>query len=450
MERLEQIDLDCIYRAVEYDRKGLFMGQQQQQFFENCFIPNHSHNTHKERERERERERFCPRARTNSLSPREGYAKKKKMTTTTSAEEEEEEEEKNAFQKDGIIERKKEQMLNKLNAMHDERAQKRAMVRGQKERDLDPNESLERFAREFKRMVEDIERDLLAVREDDDTGDEKKRKKKEKSLTKIADLREKVAKSAYFLPKFDAEKSMKTCDGLEKKARADDDARGGGSKEDAASTTTTKKKFSFSAKMKATKTNDGVAAAGKGVEEASSSAAAIERLQKKHRETNSLLVVRENKEGETIVLTSEECEGRDVTLERLTRCEVTIESCANRKPRSVRMRNLVECEIKATDIDGSAYVENMSDTIAFIGSRQLRVHDATKCQFYCRVASGPIIERCKAVEFAPLSSSSENGGVEKQEENLWNKVEDFGWIKQEQSPNWSVIEEKNRVAFKVR
>jgi hypothetical protein len=382
-----------------------------------------------------------------------GYAKKKKKKMT-SAVEEDEEEEKNAFQKDttGIIkiERKKEQMLNKLNAMRDERAQKRAMVRGQKERDSDPNESLERFAREFKRMVEDIERDLVlvGVGEDDDEDDEKKTK----TLTKIADLREKVAKSAYFLPKFDAEKSMKTCDGLEKKARADDDdARGGGgSKGDAVRTTMTKKKFSFSAKMKATKTHDGVAAAGKGVEEASSSAAVIERLQKKHRETNSLLLVRENKEGETIILTSEECEGRDVTLERLTRCEVTIESCANRKPRSVRMRNLVECEIKATDIDGSAYVENMSDTIAFIGSRQLRVHDATKCQFYCRVASGPIIERCKAVEFAPLSSSSENGGVEKQEENLWNKVEDFGWIKQEQSPNWSVIEEKNRVAFKVR
>jgi hypothetical protein len=418
--------------------------------FLKIFIPNHQ-NTHKERERKRE---ISPtRAPTLSLSPREGYAKKKKkMTTTTSAEEEEveEEEKKNAFQKDKsiIIARKKEHVLNKLNAMHDERAQKRAMVRGQKERDLDPNESLERFACEFKRMVEDIERDLIVREDDDATDDEKKREKKEKSLTKIADLREKVAKSAYFLPKFDAEKSMKTCDGLEKKARADDDARGGGSKEDAA---TTKKKFSFSAKMKATKTNDGVAAAGRGVEEASSSAAAIERLQKKHREANSLLVVRENKEGETIILTSEECEGRDVTLERLTRCEVTIESCANRKPRSVRMRNLVACEIKATDIDGSAYVENMSDTIAFIGSRQLRVHDATKCQFYCRVASGPIIERCKAVEFAPLSSSSENGEeVEQEEENLWNKVEDFGWIKQEQSPNWSVIEEKNRVAFKVR
>ena len=174
---------------------------------------------------------------------------------------------------------------------------------------------------------------------------------------------------------------------------------------------------------------------------ASSSVTVIEMLQKKHREINSLVVC-ENRDGEKIHLTSEECDGKDVTIERLTRCKVTIESLQNRKPRSVRMRNLVECEIKATDIDGSAYVEGMRDTIAFIGSRQLRIHDATKCQFYCRVASGPIIEKCEGVEFAPLSP--------REEDNLWDKVEDFGWIKQEKSPNWSVIEEKDRNYSKKR
>ena len=63
MERLEQIDLDCIYRAVECperDRKEKAL-----QFFENFVIPNHQ-NTHKERERKRE---ISPtRARQLSLS----------------------------------------------------------------------------------------------------------------------------------------------------------------------------------------------------------------------------------------------------------------------------------------------------------------------------------------------------------------------------------------------
>ena len=340
-----------------------------------------------------------------------------------------------------LKERKKEKVLAKLQFLNDQRKQKITSNRTKRDEISDPTENVDVFAREFKKMVEEIESDLVLK------GGAEGTEGKEKSLTKIALLREKVAKSAYFLPSFDAEKSMKTCDLLEKKARGRE-VFNDFNAEDAVNERVGKtKKFSFakSKTMKkafAEKTTTDFSGKGADDKTSPSSAAVIEMLQKKHRATNGLLVVRENKEGETILLTSEECDGKDVTIERLTRCEVTIESCANRRPRSVRMRNLVECEIKATDIDGSAYVENMSDTIAFIGSRQLRIHDATKCQFYCRVASGPIIERCQAVEFAPLLSSENDG---KEDDNLWNKVEDFGWIKQEHSPNWSVIEEKDRV-----
>ena len=376
-----------------------------------------------------------------------------------------------------LKERKKEKVLAKLQFLNDQRKQKIDSYRTKRDEISDPTENVDVFAREFKKMVEEIESDLvLKGGAEGKEGKEKSLTKiassrenvakgesdvtkgkgcveaegtegKEKSLTKIALLREKVAKSAYFLPSFDAEKSMKTCDLLEKKARGRE-VFNDFNAEDAVDERVGKtKKFSFakSKTMKkafAEKTTTDFSGKGADDKTSPSSAAVIEMLQKKHRATNGLLVVRENKEGETILLTSEECDGKDVTIERLTRCEVTIESCANRRPRSVRMRNLVECEIKATDIDGSAYVENMSDTIAFIGSRQLRIHDATKCQFYCRVASGPIIERCQAVEFAPLLSSENDG---KEDDNLWNKVEDFGWIKQEHSPNWSVIEEKDRV-----
>ena len=340
-----------------------------------------------------------------------------------------------------LKERKKEKVLAKLQFLNDQRKQKMDSNRTKRDEISDPTENVDAFAREFKKMVEEIESDLVLK------GGAEGTEGKEKSLTKIALLREKVAKSAYFLPSFDAEKSMKTCDLLEKKARGRE-VFNDFNAEDAVDERVGKtKKFSFAKSMTmkkafAEKTTTDFFGKGADDKTSPSSAAVIEMLQKKHRATNGLLVVRENKEGETILLTSEECDGKDVTIERLTRCEVTIESCANRRPRSVRMRNLVECEIKATDIDGSAYVENMSDTIAFIGSRQLRIHDATKCQFYCRVASGPIIERCQAVEFAPLLSSENDG---KEDDNLWNKVEDFGWIKQEHSPNWSVIEEKDRV-----
>ena len=58
MERLEQIDLDCIYRAVECDRKEKAL-----QFFENLHSKSPKHT-----QREREKERDFAHARANSLS----------------------------------------------------------------------------------------------------------------------------------------------------------------------------------------------------------------------------------------------------------------------------------------------------------------------------------------------------------------------------------------------
>ena len=332
-----------------------------------------------------------------------------------------------------LLERKREKMLDRLRETERLRKQKRDASRREHEAKTRTRRKTWRRSRRRSKKWWRTSNEILLVLDDASKGQKKKTNddKLENALTKIAVLRERVAKSAYFLPKFDAEKSMKTCDALEKKARE------GGAKAEASGKKT--KKFSFAAKMVKKKTGD--EKDSRSSASASSSATVIEMLQKKHREINSLVVC-ENRDGEKIHLTSEECDGKDVTIERLTRCKVTIESLQNRKPRSVRMRNLVECEIKATDIDGSAYVEGMRDTIAFIGSRQLRIHDATKCQFYCRVASGPIIEKCEGVEFAPLSP--------REEDNLWDKVEDFGWIKQEKSPNWSVIEEKDRKYSKNR
>jgi hypothetical protein len=33
------------------------------------------------------------------------------------------------------------------------------------------------------------------------------------------------------------------------------------------------------------------------------------------------------------------------------------------------------------------------------------------------------------------------------EQNKWNHVEDFNWLKQQQSPHWGVIEEKDRITL---
>ena len=171
-----------------------------------------------------------------------------------------------------LLERKREKMLDRLRETERLRKQKRDASRREHDaKHADPTENVETFAKAFKEVVEDIERDIIGgsaagrrvERTEEENNDE------ENALTKIAVLRERVAKSAYFLPKFDAEKSMKTCDALEKKARE------GGAKAEASGKKT--KKFSFAAKMVKKKTGD--EKDSRSSASASSSATVIEMLQ---------------------------------------------------------------------------------------------------------------------------------------------------------------------------
>lgn len=38
---------------------------------------------------------------------------------------------------------------------------------------------------------------------------------------------------------------------------------------------------------------------------------------------------------------------------------------------------------------------------------------------------------------------------EGREENLWDQVDDFKWLKAEQSPNWTVVPEEERLGEEV-
>ena len=56
--------------------------------------------------------------------------------------------------------------------------------------------------------------------------------------------------------------------------------------------------------------------------------------------------------------------------------------------------------------------------------------------FCTNSASGPIIEDCKQMYFAPVSpfASSVNSFV-----NKWSDVQDFNWLKKQKSPNWDLL-----------
>jgi len=87
-----------------------------------------------------------------------------------------------------------------------------------------------------------------------------------------------------------------------------------------------------------------------------------------------------------------------------------------------------------------------------LGCRQLRVHTSNGCSFYLHAASNPIIEGCDALSFAPypplppsLPGALEAAGL-RADANLWDRVDDFHWIKAQQSPHWAVLPEARRIA----
>ena len=87
----------------------------------------------------------------------------------------------------------------------------------------------------------------------------------------------------------------------------------------------------------------------------------------------------------------------------------------------------------------------------------MRIHTSTDCEFYLYVKSHPIIEHCDRVHFAPYNAEYEERNSQFEaakfdlEKNNWDKVEDFNWLKTQQSPHWDMISvEKRHVPFKLQ
>lgn len=76
-----------------------------------------------------------------------------------------------------------------------------------------------------------------------------------------------------------------------------------------------------------------------------------------------------------------------------------------------------------------------------------------KCDFFLQVKSQPIIEHCTETRFAPyaltypgLPAQLKAAALEGIEGlGMWRAVNDFNWHKVQQSPNWSIIPDSERV-----
>lgn len=119
-----------------------------------------------------------------------------------------------------------------------------------------------------------------------------------------------------------------------------------------------------------------------------------------------------------------------VGLTELENCTVKIIG----SPLACCFTNLKKCTVVAPNINGSIHITGCIDCKFLLGCKQLRIHETHNTQFYVNIASGPIIEDCDKVTFAPASESA----------GPWDQVKDFKWLRAEKSPHWDIIPEAER------
>jgi tubulin-specific chaperone C len=334
---------------------------------------------------------------------------------------------------------------DRLNAIEEARKAEADARRAELDAAADPRENIRSFLATFETQKARVERAVdghrTAVGTPDATPPDELRAALDALQTDIIAMERSVAEASYFLPPYDSRACTAAVDALKKTVA------------DATGTLLPRKKFSFSKKKKESATTETKPEEKetKG-EDVAAQLARMGITTDGEGEGPGL----RNVTGETIVvdgaaLASASGSG-DYELKHLTDCEVFL--CNITPLRAIRVHDLKNTKVYAGPVAGSVLMHGLSGCTLHLCARQVRVHDAGNgTSFYVRTASGPIIEHSTDVAFAPYAfvypgsdKVMEEAGFGGTDPGRWAEVEDFGWIKQMQSPNWKIIPEDERVA----
>jgi hypothetical protein len=138
------------------------------------------------------------------------------------------------------------------------------------------------------------------------------------------------------------------------------------------------------------------------------------------------------------------------TLSMLHRCVVDMSTptSTGRPFAGLTLKNIKESLIICGHVNGAAHLTNVTNSIIVVASRQFRMHESRNCDVYLMTSSRPIIEDCSRIRFAPLPEVYATDD-DRQIRDQWQEVDDFKWLRNEPSPNWSLLEEGKRVKTEV-
>ncbi|RGP78086.1 putative tubulin folding cofactor c [Fusarium longipes] len=109
------------------------------------------------------------------------------------------------------------------------------------------------------------------------------------------------------------------------------------------------------------------------------------------------------------------------------------------------IKNVSKSLIVGGRVNGAVHITGVSDSTIVVVARQVRIHECSNVDIYLHCGSHPIIEDCSGMRFAPLPDPYRTE-AEEPDENQWDQVDDFKWLKAGHSPNWTTLSENERLS----
>lgn len=246
-------------------------------------------------------------------------------------------------------------------------------------------------------------------------------------LTKIKNERDDFYNIVSFLPRYDKTKYLNRYESLLEKATQ------------LKTRLFPKKKFAFTSKANAnasTQPHQAVKEEAKPHSEESPDS----------NEQRDLII--KNKDNQRITLSLEEIKGKNnVIIENAKKCEIVL--LHNFK--ACYMKNIDECKIIIGSVSGGSLITQCQQSSIYLATHQLRIHQTTSTGFYVMINSNPIIEHSTNNCFYPLKIKYDTyeDNISKAKidinNNKWDQIQDFQWLKKEKSPNFEVLSNNTEV-----
>ncbi|CAG7823149.1 unnamed protein product [Allacma fusca] len=166
---------------------------------------------------------------------------------------------------------------------------------------------------------------------------------------------------------------------------------------------------------------------------------------------DSNFVTIEDIQDKNIIYEEKELDGADVMVRNLEGTIVQLRGT----PSTLRITGLKDCKLVCGPVQTSVFIDNCTNCKLYLCCQQLRTHSSHELEIYLRVRARAIIEDCTGIRFAPYSYPHNKSYEWHQRVNMdpnlerFDCVDDFNWLSDTQSPNWSVMPEDQRENFPI-